>query len=124
MALLAKYYEKKRLMDNLSKELKALEDNDGLKKEIKFKDEMLALLKKHDLAFEDAFKVLATEDPSLTTVAGGRKSNQHKGKPRPLQTFKNPHTGEVVETRGANHKTLKGWRAEHGADTVRQWRQD
>ena len=83
MALLAKYYEKKQLMDKLSKELKALEDNDGLKKEIKFKDEMLALLKKHDLTFEDAFKVLATEDPSLTTVAGKRKPNQRKRKPTP-----------------------------------------
>jgi len=29
-----------------------------------------------------------------------------------------PHTCEVVETKGGNHKTLKEWKAKHSAVTV------
>ncbi|KAA8552439.1 hypothetical protein FX983_04853 [Pseudomonas frederiksbergensis] len=39
-------------------------------------------------------------------------------KPQPVKIYKNPHTGEVVETKGGNHKTLKEWKAEHGSATV------
>jgi hypothetical protein len=42
-------------------------------------------------------------------------------KPRQVKIFKNPHTGEVVETKGGNHKTLKEWKAEHGSATVESW---
>jgi hypothetical protein len=38
-----------------------------------------------------------------------------------LKVYKNPHTGEVVETKGGNHKTLKEWKAEHGSATVESW---
>lgn len=34
---------------------------------------------------------------------------------------KNPHTGEVVETKGGNHKTRKEWKAEHGSVNVESW---
>ncbi|TDV40909.1 hypothetical protein EDF87_118105 [Pseudomonas helmanticensis] len=42
-------------------------------------------------------------------------------KPRELKTYKNPHTGEVVETKGGNHKTLKEWKTKHGSDMVESW---
>jgi hypothetical protein len=42
-------------------------------------------------------------------------------KPRQVKIYKNPHTGEVVETKGGNHKTLKEWKAEHGSATVESW---
>jgi hypothetical protein len=38
-----------------------------------------------------------------------------------FKVYKNPHTGEVVETKGGNQKTLKEWKAEHGSDTVESW---
>ena len=40
-----------------------------------------------------------------------------------MKVFKNPYTGEVVETKGGNHKVLKSWKAEHGAETVESWLQ-
>ncbi|MND62276.1 hypothetical protein D3C80_535580 [compost metagenome] len=42
-------------------------------------------------------------------------------KPRQVKVYKNPNTGEVVETKGGNHKTLKEWKAEHGSATVESW---
>ena len=41
--------------------------------------------------------------------------------PRQVKFYKSPNTGEIVETKGGNHKTLKGWRAEHGSATVESW---
>jgi len=43
---------------------------------------------------------------------------------RPMKTYKNPHTGEVVQTRGGNHKTLNEWRKKHGKEAVQGWQQD
>lgn len=40
---------------------------------------------------------------------------------RKLLTYKNPHTGEVVQTRGKNHRTLNAWRAQFGKDEVENW---
>lgn len=33
---------------------------------------------------------------------------------RRVKQYKNPHSGEVIETKGGNHKTLKEWKAQWG----------
>jgi hypothetical protein len=38
-----------------------------------------------------------------------------------VEVYKNPHNGEIVETKGGNHKTLKTWKAERGGDEVESW---
>src|SRR5690554_6263374 len=45
------------------------------------------------------------------------------GAKRPLKTYKNPHTGEVVKTRGGNHKTLNEWRDKYGKEAVKSWQE-
>lgn len=42
-------------------------------------------------------------------------------KPRQLKVYKNPHTGERVETKDGNHKTLKEWKSHYGSDEVENW---
>ena len=50
-------------------------------------------------------------------VSGGKR------KERALKVYINPANGERVETKGGNHKTLKAWRQEFGADVVEGWLQ-
>jgi hypothetical protein len=38
-----------------------------------------------------------------------------------VKIYKNPDTGELVETKGGNHITLKEWKAEYGSETVGSW---
>ncbi|WP_259645995.1 DNA binding protein, partial [Pseudomonas ficuserectae] len=38
-----------------------------------------------------------------------------------VKQYKNPHNGEVIETKGGNHKTLKEWKAKWGSDDVESW---
>ena len=40
---------------------------------------------------------------------------------RQVKQYKNPHNGEIIETKGGNHKLLKQWKAEYGGDEVESW---
>lgn len=42
---------------------------------------------------------------------------------RALKVYKNPNNGEVVETKGGNHKVLKAWKEQYGSETVESWLQ-
>jgi len=42
-------------------------------------------------------------------------------RPREIKVYDNPHTGELVETKGGNHKTLKAWKQQYGGDVVESW---
>ncbi|MNE72473.1 hypothetical protein D3C80_1684200 [compost metagenome] len=44
-------------------------------------------------------------------------------KPREVKTYKNPHNGELVQTKGGNHSVLKAWKSQYGSDTVENWLQ-
>ena len=44
-------------------------------------------------------------------------------KPRDLKTYKNPHNGEVVQTKGGNPAVLKAWKAQYGGNEVESWLQ-
>jgi hypothetical protein len=37
--------------------------------------------------------------------------------------YKNPETGETVESKGGNHKVLKAWKEQYGAEQVEGWLQ-
>lgn len=117
MSLLSEYMKKEQLLKQISEELKQLEGDQRLKTELAFKERLEALMKEFDKSAADVIEVL---DPS--PQSSGSKSQAGAGRrKRKLKIYKNPQTGEVVETRGGNHKMLKAWKDEHGADTVESW---
>ena len=122
MAKINDYYQKKQLMEKLSEELRQLEQDNALKRELEFEEKVRDLMKQYNKSPKDVLQVLGAIDPS---VAGGKSDGGASGRPkRPLKTYKNPNTGEVVKTRGGNHKTLNEWREKHGKETVQSWQQD
>jgi len=40
---------------------------------------------------------------------------------RKVKQYKNPHNGEILETKGGNHKALKSWKEKWGAEEVESW---
>ncbi|MCR8722012.1 DNA binding protein, partial [Pseudomonas syringae] len=40
---------------------------------------------------------------------------------RVVKVYQNPHTGELIETKGGNHRGLKAWKEQYGVDTVDSW---
>ncbi|MBZ9559114.1 MULTISPECIES: histone-like nucleoid-structuring protein, MvaT/MvaU family [unclassified Modicisalibacter] len=116
MSLINEYTRKEQLLKQLSQELKELEDNKEVKRDLEFKGRLEALMKEFEKSPKDVLDLLAPpkQEQSKSQAPTGRRR-------RKLKVFKNPHTGEVVETRGGNQKTLKAWKDEHGDSTVESW---
>lgn len=116
MSILASYREKEELMRKLKEEMRKMEENAQLKKELTFKQEVEAVLEKHDRSVQDLADIfgLNSEAATKTTGRGNRRT-------RKLKVYVNPHTQERVETRGGNQKQLKEWKAQHGSEVVESW---
>ncbi|WP_054893441.1 MULTISPECIES: histone-like nucleoid-structuring protein, MvaT/MvaU family [unclassified Pseudomonas] len=100
-------------------ELESLKNDDGLKREIEFEKKLRDLLNQYGYSLRNIVAIL---DPQAATrrapVVGAEKSSR---KPRQLKVYKNPHSGELVETKGGNHKTLKEWKSQYGSEEVESW---
>ncbi|PMQ11607.1 hypothetical protein PseAD21_12175 [Pseudomonas sp. AD21] len=118
---MSKLAEFRQLEKHLAEQLQALEalkGDAGLKKEIEFETKLRDLLSKYGYSLKEVINLL---DPQAGHRAPAAQPQSGTRKPRQVKVYKNPHTGEVVETKGGNHKTLKEWKAEHGSDTVESW---
>ncbi|RMM58035.1 H-NS family protein MvaT [Pseudomonas syringae] len=118
---MSKLAEYRQLEKHLAEQLQALEKmkgDDGLKKEIEFETKLRKLLEHYGFSLKHIVNLL---DPQAS--ARGQTSAKPAGtrKPRELKVYKNPNTGEVIETKGGNHRALKEWKAEYGADVVEGW---
>ncbi|MDQ7967094.1 histone-like nucleoid-structuring protein, MvaT/MvaU family [Pseudomonas plecoglossicida] len=100
-------------------ELEALKNDDGLKKEIEFEEKLRGLLGEYGYSLRNIVAIL---DPQAATRrAAPAQAEKSSRKPRQVKQYKNPHNGEVIETKGGNHKILKEWKAKWGSDEVESW---
>jgi hypothetical protein len=121
---MSKLAEFRELEKHLAEQLAALESmkgDSGLQREIEFEQKLRELLAEYSYSLRD---ITALLDPNASTRRGpvGIKATE-KGqrRARQIKQYNNPHTGEVIETKGGNHKQLKEWKAEHGAEVVESW---
>lgn len=117
-SVLNDYMKKEQMLKQLQEELQALESNSELKKELEFKEKLQSLMTEYGKLTREVCEML---DPSYSSQASTQKSSKVGRKKRPLKVYKNPHSGEVVETRGGNHKVIQGWKAEFGNEEVSSW---
>ena len=101
-------------------ELETLKNDDGLKREIEFEQKLRNLLGEYGYSLRNIIAILDPQASSRRAPAA-TESKAGTRKPRQVKIYKNPHSGEVVETKGGNHKILKEWKAEYGSDTVESW---
>ncbi|WP_192564437.1 histone-like nucleoid-structuring protein, MvaT/MvaU family [Pseudomonas gozinkensis] len=118
MSRLAEYRALEQQLAAQLAELESMKGDSGLKKEMEFESKLRALLAEYGFSLKNVINLLDPQSgrrtPAVESKAGSRK-------PRQLKVYKNPHTGESVETKGGNHKTLKEWKAKHGSDIVESW---
>jgi hypothetical protein len=118
---MSKLAEFRQLEKHLAEQLQALEalkGDAGLKKEIEFETKLRALLAEYGYSLPNVINLL---DPKSGRRAPAAEPKTGTRKPRQVKVYKNPHTGEIIETKGGNHKGLKEWKAEHGSATVESW---
>jgi hypothetical protein len=118
---MSKLAEFKALEAQLAAQLKQLDalKNDGeLKREIEFEEKLRALMAEYGMSLRG---IIALLDPQAGRSAAPAASGQRRQ--RQTKVYKNPETGETVETKGGNHKVLKAWKEQYGAEAVEGWLQ-
>ena len=126
-------------IDSMQKQLE--KEQASIQTKFKFVTELQTLLKKHGQSAEDLLELLnemGTAAPARKPAAAGKKSNagrktkakaasttkaatakkpRKKQEPRPMRKFKNPQTGETVESRAPHlDKKIKSWSEEMKVD--------
>ncbi|TBU93486.1 histone-like nucleoid-structuring protein MvaT [Stutzerimonas kirkiae] len=120
MSLINEYRATEEAIKELQERLKSLSADDKLQKELEFEGKLRGLMGEYQKSLRD---IIALLDPEARTSKGARaaKAPAAGKRARRVKQYKNPHTGEVIETKGGNHKTLKEWKAQWGAEVVEGW---
>lgn len=119
---MSKLAEFKALEAQLAAQLKQLDalKNDGeLKREIEFEEKLRGLMTEYGVGLRGIISLLDPQSIgasiSPSPAAHGRRQQ------RQVKVYKNPETGEIVQTKGGNHKILKAWKEQYGAEKVQGW---
>jgi hypothetical protein len=107
-------------MAQIEKELKSIEKSTAFKRENAISRSLNSLMKKHGCSKNDLITLLQ-EGSSAPAKRGRKPATKSTRKPRMLKVYKNPTTGETVETRGGNHKVLKAWKLEYKTANIEDW---
>lgn len=118
MSMLQQYRQIEENIRELTEKLKSLSADDKLKKEIEFEKKLTALMEQYGKTPRSVITIL---DPDNKLTAPAKAASAPVKRARRVKRYKNPNNGEVIETKGGNHKTLKAWKEQYGADTVESW---
>ena len=119
MSKIAEYKALEAQLAAQLKQLDALKNDAELKREIEFEEKLRGLMAEYGVSLRGIVAIL---DPQARgTLSSGASTDQRRA--RKVKTYKNPQTGEVIETKGGNHKVLKAWKGQYGAETVESWLQ-
>lgn len=125
MSKAAEYRALERQIAEQLEALEALKGSSALQAELEFEDKLRKLLGEYGYSLRNIIAILdpqASKAPGLT-VSGKVDARKGQRAPRVVKRYVNPHTNEVVETKGGNHAILKSWKSEHGASEVEGWLQ-
>jgi hypothetical protein len=120
MSRLAEFRKLEQQLAAQLAELETLKNDTGLKKEIEFETKLRDLLGEYSFSLRDIVNIL---DPQAGKGRKGAPAVAEKAtrKARSVKVYKSPLTGEVVETKGGNHKLLKAWKNQFGNEEVESW---
>lgn len=104
----------------LQKRRDDLQTNPSLAKDIELRDLVVETLKEYDRSPEYLMDLLGVTAGKATKPTATGKVRRE----RSVKRYKNPHTGEVIETKGGNHKGLNEWKKAHGKAEVETWVQE
>lgn len=119
MSRLAEFRKLEIELANQLAELEALKGSSELKKEMEFETKLRELLTSYGFSLRDLIDLLDPNSNRRAATPSVAQKTQRRA--RVVKQYKNPHNGEIIETKGGNHKLLKAWKAEHGADVVEGW---
>jgi hypothetical protein len=114
MSKYASYVETKGALEELQRKMAQLESDEAVQKVLGFEAKLNEFMKQHNVTKAEVLQIWGVGESSIATDDKRRSS-------RPMKTFRNPNTGQVVKTKGGNHKVLKEWRKEFDKETIDSW---
>ena len=120
MSLINEYRATEVAIKELQARLANLSQDGKLQKELEFEKKLRELMAENGKSLRDVIALLDPESKLSKAPRGAVKTTGTK-RARKVKQYKNPHNGEVIETKGGNHKTLKEWKAKWGGDVVESW---
>lgn len=117
MSRLAEFRAAELALKQQLAQLEYLKNDVGLKQEIEFEQKLKELLGSYDKSLRDVIAIL---DPSAYAT-GATLAGPKRRRARVVKVYHNPHTGELIETKGGNHRGLKDWKRKYGVETVDSW---
>ena len=118
MSKLAEFKALEAQLAEQLKQLDAMKNDNELKKEIEFESKLRDLLAEYGFSLREVKLILDPHArPERAPAAAGKR------KERAVKVYINPNNGERVETKGGNHKVLKVWKEQYGAEAVESWLQ-
>lgn len=118
MSKLAEYRALEKALQEQLAQLDALKDDQALKKEMRFEESLRSLMNEYGKSLRDIIAIL---EPQRLPVRGALVSAPRRA--RKVKIYRNPHSGDVVETKGGNHAVLKQWKEQYGHEVVESWLQ-
>lgn len=118
MSRLAEFRKAEQDLQERLKQLEKLKNDAGLKKEIEFEEKLQGLMKTYGKSLRDVIAIL-DPNPAKGDLPSTKPVKTRRA--RVVKVYQNPHTGELIETKGGNHRGLKAWKEQYGAKTVDAW---
>lgn len=119
MSRLAEFRKLEQTLAAQLAELEAMKGSTELQAEIEFETKLRDLLNKYGFSLRDIINILDPQANRRATAPAVAEKSPRRA--RQVKQYKNPHNGEIIETKGGNHKLLKEWKAEYGSDVVEGW---
>ena len=121
MSLINEYRATEEAIKELQARLQNLQSDDKLQKELEFEGKLRTLMGEYQKSLRDIIALLDPESKLKAPRGGAAVKTTGTKRARKVKQYKNPHNGEIIETKGGNHKTLKEWKANWGGDVVESW---
>lgn len=123
MSLLSEYLALQESTTAGLARMKAIEADEGFQREREFETAVRGLLGEYNKSLRD---VIALLDPEF---ARGRRTaapvaTKQTRRARTAKVYRNPHTDELLETKGGNNLTMKRWKEQWSAEEIASWLQD
>ena len=119
MSLINEYRATEEAIKELQARLQSLSADDKLQKELEFEGKLRALMAEYQKSLPSIIGILDPEAKSGKITRASKTTGTKRA--RKIKQYKNPNSGEVIETKGGNHKVLKEWKAKWGSDVVESW---
>lgn len=117
MSRLAEFRAAEKALQEQLAQLENLKNDAGLKKEIEFEHKLQNLMTTYNKSLRDIIAILDPHSAASAPAPTGPK----RRRARVVKVYQNPHTGELIETKGGNHRGLKSWKEQYGVATVDSW---